>query len=158
VIDDLYSTRILALAAETPHAGRLAAPQGTSERVAKLCGSKVRVDIALEGGRVSAFAQDVRACALGQAAASVLGANIIGAEVQEIIVARDALSAMLRSGGPPPVGRFSELAVLNVVKDYPSRYASTLLAFEAAAAAATEAAASGSMAVAASRTSPAATG
>jgi NifU-like protein involved in Fe-S cluster formation len=100
----------------------------------------------------------VRACALGQAAASVLGANVIGAEVQEIIVARDALSAMLRHGGPPPTGRFSELAVLQVVKDYPARYASTLLAFDAAAAAAAEAAAHGSRSVVGSRTSPAAMG
>jgi len=86
----------------------------------------------LEDGRVTAFAQEVRACALGQAAAAVLGQNVLGASVEEIVLARDALAAMLRDGGPPPPGRFSDLAVLQVVKDYPARHASTLLAFEAA--------------------------
>ena len=77
------------------------------------------------------FAQDVRACALGQAAAAVLGAHVLGAELLEVELARDALSAMLKANGPPPAGRFADLAVLEVVKDYPARHASTLLAFEA---------------------------
>jgi NifU-like protein involved in Fe-S cluster formation len=132
VIDDLYSSRILRLAAEMPHAGRLAAPQATSEKVSKLCGSRVTVDLCVEDGRISDFAQDVEACALGQAAAAVLGEYAIGAEVAEIVAARDQLYAMLKSGGPVPVGRFAELSVLQVVKDYPARHASTLLAFEAA--------------------------
>ena len=132
MIDDLYSARILRLVANIPHAGRLAAPDGSSEKVSKLCGSKVTVDVTLEGGRVSGFAQDVKACALGQASAAVLGAGIIGAELNEIEVARDALYAMLKANGPHPGGRFSELSVLEPVKDYPARHASTLLAFEAA--------------------------
>ena len=132
MIDDLYSAKILRLVANIPHAGRLAAPDATAEKTAKLCGSKITVDVVVEAGKVSDFAQDVRACALGQASAAVLGANIIGAELNEIEVARDALYAMLKSGGPPPVGRFSELSVLEPVKDYPARHASTLLAFEAA--------------------------
>jgi NifU-like protein involved in Fe-S cluster formation len=133
MIDDLYSAKILRLVASIPHAGRLAAPEGTSEKVAKLCGSKIVVDVALKDGLVADFAQDVRACALGQASAAVLGAHILGASLEEIEVARDALSAMLKAGGPPPHGRFSELSVLEPVKDYPARHASTLLAFEAAA-------------------------
>jgi NifU-like protein involved in Fe-S cluster formation len=132
MIDDLYSARILRLVANIPHAGRLAAPDGTAEKVAKLCGSKIVVDVTLADGRVSDFAQDVKACALGQAAAAVLGANIVGAELGEIELARDALYAMLKSNGPAPLGRFSELSVLEPVKDYPARHASTLLAFEAA--------------------------
>ena len=136
MIDDLYSARILKLAANMPRAGRLAAPQASSEKVSKLCGSRVTVDLALEHDQVSDFAQDVQACALGQAAAAVLGAHVMGASVAEIEQARDALRAMLKAGGPPPVGRFSELAVLEQVKDYPARHASTLLAFEAAAEAA----------------------
>jgi NifU-like protein involved in Fe-S cluster formation len=136
VIDDLYSARVLTLAANMPHAGRLAAPQATSEKVSKLCGSRVLVDVAVDGGRVSAFAQEVKACALGQAAAAVLGAYVIGAEVEEIEQARDQLKAMLKSGAPPPKGRFAELALLEAVKDYPARHASTMLAFEAAAEAA----------------------
>lgn len=133
MIDDLYSARILTLAANLPHAGRLPAPEGTGERVAKLCGSKATVDVVLDAdGRVADFAQDVKACALGQASASVLGANVIGASLDEIETARDQLGAMLKSGGPAPSGRFEDLAVLAPVKDYPARYASTLLAFEAA--------------------------
>ena len=131
MIDDLYSARILKLAADMPRAGRLPAPDASSEKVAKLCGSKVTVDVKLENGVVTDFAQDVRACALGQASAAVLGAHVVGASAEEIEVARDALSAMLKANGPHPTGRFAELAVLEVVKDYPARHASTLLAFEA---------------------------
>ena len=136
MLDDLYSSKILKAAANMPHAGRLAHPDGSSEKVAKLCGSRIVVDLTLDGDRVADFAQDVKACALGQASAAVLGANVIGASVDEIEMARDALRAMLKTGGPPPAGRFADLAMLEPVKDYAPRHASTLLAFEAATAAA----------------------
>ena len=135
-IDDLYSGRILALAANMPHAGRLppSVVEGSSERTAKLCGSRVTIDVALDDeGRVGRFAQDVQACALGQASAAILGSQIIGASLADVEQSRDALKAMLKSGGPPPQGRFADLAILQQVKDYPARHASTLLAFEAAA-------------------------
>ena len=132
MIDELYSARILKLAANLPHSGRLAAPQGTGERVAKLCGSKAVVDVTLDAdGRVAAFAQDVKACALGQAAAGVLGEAVIGASVEEIADARDAMSAMLKSGGEGPEGRFEGLRALKLVADYPARHASTMVAIEA---------------------------
>lgn len=132
MIDALYSARILSLAANLPHAGRLAAPQGTGERVAKLCGSKAVVDVTLDAaGRVETFAQDVKACALGQAAAGVLGQAVIGASVQEIEAARDAMTAMLKSGGEGPEGRFEGLRALQQVADYPARHASTMVAIEA---------------------------
>lgn len=139
MIDDLYSRAILRLAAHMPHAGRLAAPQGSAEKVSKLCGSRVVVDLTLQDGRVSDFAQEVQACALGQAAAAVLGAHVMGASVEELEAGRDALRAMLKSGGPAPDGRFAELAALEVVRDYPQRHTSTMLAFEAAVQAAHEA-------------------
>jgi len=132
MIDDLYSSRILALAANMPRAGRLTAPQASAEKVAKLCGSRIVVDLVLTDGLVSDFAQEVQACALGQASAAILGANILGATVDDIRQARDALRAMLKEAGPAPVGRFADLGVLAPVKDYPARHASTLLAFEAA--------------------------
>jgi NifU-like protein involved in Fe-S cluster formation len=132
MIDDLYSNRILALAANMPRAGRLAAPQASAEKVAKLCGSRIIVDLVLTDGLVSDFAQEVQACALGQASAAILGANILGATVDDIRQARDALRAMLKEAGPAPEGRFADLGVLAPVKDYPARHASTLLAFEAA--------------------------
>jgi NifU-like protein involved in Fe-S cluster formation len=139
MIDDLYSAKVLTLAANMPLAGRLPAPQASSVKVSKLCGSVVTVDLSLKDGQVAEFAQDVKACALGQASAAVLGANVIGASLAELEAARDALKAMLKAGGPPPQGRFSDLRVLEVVRDYPARHASTLLAFEAVVEAAREA-------------------
>src|ERR1700676_4726710 len=133
MFDDLYSARILELAANMPRSGRLAAPGASAEKVSRLCGSRILVDVVMDGPRVDDFAQDVKACALAQAAAAGLGANVIGAEVSEIEMARDALRAMLKTGGPAPKGRFSDLSVLAPVKDYPPRHTSTLLAFEAAA-------------------------
>ena len=132
MIDDLYSAKILTLAANMPRAGRLAAPDASSEKISKLCGSRVLVDLTLQDGAVVDFAQEVKACALGQAAAAVLGANVLGARVDEIETARDQLKAMLKAGGPAPEGRFVDLRALEPVKDYPARHASTLLAFEAA--------------------------
>jgi NifU-like protein involved in Fe-S cluster formation len=131
VIDDLYSAKILTLAANMPRAGRLAAPDASSEKVAKLCGSRIRVDVKVRDGEVVDFAQEVKACALGQAAAAILGEHVIGAKLDEIEQARDLLRSMLKSGGPAPEGRFKDLAVLAPVKDYPQRHASTMLAFEA---------------------------
>jgi NifU-like protein involved in Fe-S cluster formation len=144
VIDDLYSARILGLAANMPCAGRLPKPQATAERSSRLCGSRVVVDVVVAEGRIVAFAQDVRACALGQAAAAILGDQVIGARIEEVEAARDALRTLLKTGEGAPQshelgGRFADLAVLAQVKDYPARHASTLLAFEAAADAARQA-------------------
>ena len=136
MIDDLYSARILSLAANLPHSGRLAAPEGTAERVAKLCGSKAIVDVTLDDeGRIKDFAQTVKACALGQAAAGVVGESILGASASEILEARDAMLVMLKSGGDGPEGRFEGLRVLKQVADYPARHASTAIAIEATLAA-----------------------
>jgi NifU-like protein involved in Fe-S cluster formation len=133
MIDELYSAKLLKLAAELPRSGRLADPDASVEKVSKLCGSRVIVDVKVEAGRVSDFAQEVKACALGQAAASVLGAHVLGADLAELEGTRDRFRAMLKDGGPPPEGRFADLALLAPVKDYPARHTSTLLAFEAAA-------------------------
>ena len=133
MIDDLYSAKVLALAANMPRSGRLARADASAEKVSKLCGSRILVDVVMDGEVVADFAQDVQACALGQAAAAVLGANVIGATEAEIDAARLALYAMLKTGGPAPEGRFSDLAMLAPVNDYPPRHASTMLAFEAAA-------------------------
>lgn len=132
MIDDLYSARILTLAANLPHSGRLAAPEGTAERVAKLCGSKAIIDVVLDdAGRLAEFAQDVKACALGQAAAGVLGESVLGSTVGELLETREAMLAMLKSGGEGPSGRFEGLRVLKQVADYPARHASTMVAIEA---------------------------
>ncbi|MDR5651646.1 iron-sulfur cluster assembly scaffold protein [Ruixingdingia sedimenti] len=129
----LYSTRILALAADIPHQGRLPAPQGTARRRSPLCGSTVTVDVTLRDGRVEDFAQEVRACALGQASAAVVGAALPGRDRAEVEHARDALRAMLKEGGPPPGPPFEGLEVLLPARDFKNRHASILLALEAAA-------------------------
>ena len=133
MIDDLYSAKLLTLAANLPRLGRLPNAQASVEKVAKLCGSRVVVDVVVADGKVADFAQDVKACALGQAAAAVLGAHVMGATLEELELARDGFRAMLKDGAPAPEGRFSDLSMLAPVKDYPARHASTLLAFEAAA-------------------------
>ena len=133
MLDDLYTAKILKAAANMPRAGRLAHPDASAEKVSKLCGSRVVVDVVLKDGRIADYGQDVKACALGQAAAAIMGEHAVGASVQEIESARDALRAMLKAGGSPPEGRFADLAMLAPVKDYPPRHASTLLAFEATA-------------------------
>src|ERR1700727_2966218 len=133
MIDELYSAKILTAAANMPRAGRLVEPDASVEKVSKLCGSRITIDLVVKDGRIADYAQDVKACALGQAAAAIMGEQAVGASVEEIESARDALRAMLKQGGAPPEGRFSDLAMLAPVKDYPPRHASTLLAFEATA-------------------------
>ena len=133
---DLYHARILELAANIGAVGRLPDPDGSATKVSRVCGSTVTVDVKLSGGQIiSELGLEVQACALGQAAAAILAAHGVDAEVAEIISARDALRNMLKHGGPPPQGRFWELRHLEGVKDYPPRHASTLLAFDAAVAA-----------------------
>ena len=135
----LYSGRILAMAAEMPRTTRLAAPHATAMRRSPLCGSTVTVDVEMQGGRVSDYGQDVKACALGQAAASVVGTNAVGRTLPEIEAARDALRAMLKDGGPVPDAPWDGFEVLGPARDYRNRHASILLAVEALAEAAAEA-------------------
>ena len=127
----LYSSRILGLAAEIPHLGRLPAPQGTARKRSPLCGSTVTADVVVRDGRIAGFAQDVKACALGQASAAVLGAVVIGRTLPELQAARDALQAMLKEGGPVPGAPFEGYEVLLPARDYKNRHASILLALEA---------------------------
>lgn len=131
MLDDLYNSRILTLAAQSPRLGRLAAPDATATAYSKLCGSTIIVDIAMRDGRVSDYAHEVKACALGQAAAAVMARNVIGATPDELRAAREAVRAMLKANGAPPEGRFAEAAVLEPVRDFRARHASTLLAFDA---------------------------
>lgn len=135
----LYSGRILELAADIPHLGRLTAPQGSARRRSPLCGSTITTDVVMRDGRVAEFAQDVKACALGQASASVLGAVVLGRSLVELEAARGALSAMLKDGGDAPAAPFDDYEVLIPARDYKNRHASILLALEAVCAAVAEA-------------------
>ena len=132
MISDLYSGGILEAAAAIPAAHRLEHPQATAIKISRVCGSEVEVDLSLDNGVVSEFGMAARACALGQAAASIVARNIIGATPAELYHLRDQMRAMLKEGGAPPPGeRWKDLALLAAIRDYPQRHASTLLIFEA---------------------------
>jgi len=132
--DAIYTARILELAADIPRLGRLAAPDATASARSPICGSKVTVDLSLsEDGRVADFAHDVRACALGQAASSLMARHIVGAQPAALVALRETVRRMLKENGPPPQGEWAEFAVLEPVRDLPSRHAATLLTFDAVA-------------------------
>lgn len=127
----LYSARILALAADMPRTKRLEAPTATARKRSPLCGSTVTVDLKVEDGVITDYGQDVKACALGQASAAVVGAAIVGLTEQEVQKGRDQLWAMLKEGGPVPEAPFDGLEVLEPARDYKNRHASILLALDA---------------------------
>ena len=127
----LYSARILALAADMPHTARLSQPDATVKRRSPLCGSTVTVDVVVKDGRIADYAQDVKACALGQAAAAVVGQAVIGRSKAEVDAALDQLKAMLKADGPAPAAPFDGLEVLRPAREYKNRHASILLALEA---------------------------
>ncbi len=136
---NLYSARILALASDIPHLGRLEAPQGQARKRAPLCGSTVGVDLVLTDGVIRDFAQDVKACALGQAAAAVLGAQVLGLRPDQVQTARDQLHAMLTADGPVPDAPFDGFEVLIPARSFANRHASILLALDATLEAAADA-------------------
>jgi NifU-like protein involved in Fe-S cluster formation len=127
----LYSGRILALAADIPHLGRLTDPDGSARKRSPLCGSTVTVDLRMTDGRITAFAQDVKACALGQASAAVLGSVVVGLTESDLDFAHRALTAMLTENGPAPAVPFDGYEALFPARDYKNRHASILLALEA---------------------------
>jgi NifU-like protein involved in Fe-S cluster formation len=131
VLDDIYNKRILELAADIPRLGRLDAPMATAAAHSKLCGSKVTVDLSMAKGVVCDFAHDVKACALGQAASSLMARHVIGSTPGELRELRDVMRRMLKDNGPPPSGRWEEAKVLLPVRDFKARHASTLLTFDA---------------------------
>jgi NifU-like protein involved in Fe-S cluster formation len=130
-LNEIYNQRILELSANIARTERLADADATATAHSKLCGSTVSVDIKLAGGRVSAYGQTVKACLLGQAAASVMAQNIVGSDAGELREVGAAMRRMLKANGPPPAGRWADLAVLEPVRDYKARHASTLLVFDA---------------------------
>jgi NifU-like protein involved in Fe-S cluster formation len=130
-LDDLYNGRILELAANIPRTQRLSAPSATAKAYSKLCGSRVTVDLVMKDGVVTDFGQDVRACLLGQSSASVMGRNIIGSTAAELREIGAQMRRMLKENGAPPTGKWADLAMLEPVRDYKARHASTLLVFDA---------------------------
>jgi NifU-like protein involved in Fe-S cluster formation len=133
MLNDIYNRRILELAADIPRLGRLPSPDASAKAHSRLCGSTVVVDLSLRDGRVSDFAHDVKACALGQASSSLMARHVVGATPEELIDLRDTVRRMLKENGPPPTGKWAEFAALEPVRDYRPRHASTLLTFDAVA-------------------------
>lgn len=131
MLDDVYNKRILELAANIPRLGRLASPDASATAHSRLCGSTVTVDIALDGDVVTDFAHDVKACALGQASSAIMASHVVGSTAEELRALRDDVRRMLKENGPPPGGRWTDIAVLEPVRDFKARHASTLLTFDA---------------------------
>ncbi len=131
MIDDVYNAKILGFAGNIGRIGRLADAHATSTAHSKLCGSTVTVDIKMDGGMITDFAHEVKACALGQASSSIMANNIVGASASELRAARETMLRMLKENGAPPEGRFSDLRYLEPVRDYKARHASTMLTFDA---------------------------
>ena len=131
MINDVYNKRIIELAGTIPRLGRLDAPDATATAHSKLCGSTVTVDLKMDGPLVTDFAHDVKACALGQASSSIMARNVVGSNAEELKELREAVRRMLKENGPPPQGKWADIAVLEPVRDYKARHASTMLTFDA---------------------------
>lgn len=131
MINDVYNKRIIELAGNIPRLGRLTAPDSSATAHSKLCGSTVTVDLKMDGDTVTDFAHDVKACALGQASSSIMARHVVGSSAAELRNLRDSVRRMLKENGPAPEGKWSDIAVLEPVRDYKARHASTLLTFDA---------------------------
>jgi NifU-like protein involved in Fe-S cluster formation len=135
MLNDVYNSRILELAGNIPRLGRMQAPDATATAHSKLCGSTVTVDLKMDGDTVTDFRHDVKACALGQASSSIMARHVVGAKAGELRGLRDAVRRMLKENGEPPSGKWVDVAVLEPVRDYKARHASTMLTFDAVTAA-----------------------
>ena len=132
MLNDVYNRRIIELAGTIPRIGRLADPDASSTAVSKLCGSTVTIDLKMDGEKVSDFAHEVKACALGQASSSIMARNVVGSTAAELRALREDMRKMLKENGQPPAaGKWADIAVLEPVRDYKARHASTLLTFDA---------------------------
>ncbi len=130
-INKIYNAKILEYAGNIGKLGHLDAPDGQAKAHSKLCGSTVSVEIKVADGVVSEYAQDVKACALGQASSSIMAKHVVGRSLEELKKVRAEMQAMLKENGPSPSGEFAELKFLEPVKEYRARHASTLLPFDA---------------------------
>ena len=131
MLNEIYNKRILELAADIPRLGRLVAPDASARAHSKLCGSTVSVDLKVEGDVVTDFAHEVKACALGQASSSIMARHVIGSTAEELRIVREAMRRMLKEDGAPPGGKWEDLGVLEPVRDFKARHASTMLTFDA---------------------------
>jgi NifU-like protein involved in Fe-S cluster formation len=131
MLNDIYNKRIIELAGNIPRLGRLADPDASATAHSKLCGSTVKVDLRMDGDVVTDFAHDVKACALGQASSSIMARHVVGSHANELRALRETVRKMLKENGPPPDGKWADIALLEPVRDYKARHASTMLTFDA---------------------------
>ncbi|HLI98591.1 MAG TPA: iron-sulfur cluster assembly scaffold protein [Bradyrhizobium sp.] len=131
MLNDIYNKRIIELAGNIPRLGRLPSPDATATAHSKLCGSTVKIDLRMEGAIVTDFAHEVKACALGQASSSIMAAHVVGSTAGELRELRETVRKMLKENGKPPQGKWADIALLEPVRDYKARHASTLLTFDA---------------------------
>jgi NifU-like protein involved in Fe-S cluster formation len=131
MLNDIYNKRIIELAGNIPRLGRLPSPDASATAHSKLCGSTVKVDLKMDGGVVTDFGHDVKACALGQASSSIMAAHVIGSTANELRELRETVRKMLKENGKPPEGKWADIALLEPVRDYKARHASTMLTFDA---------------------------
>ncbi len=131
MINDIYNKRIIELAGNIPRLGRLADPDSSATAHSKLCGSTVTVDLKMDGPVIADFAHDVKACALGQASSSIMARHVVGSNATELRELRETVRKMLKENGKPPEGKWADIAVLEPVRDYKARHASTMLTFDA---------------------------
>ena len=131
MLNDIYNKRIIELAGNIPRLGRLPDPDASATAHSKLCGSTVKIDLKMDGPVVTDFAHDVKACALGQASSSIMASHVIGSNASELRELRETVRKMLKENGPPPQGKWADIALLEPVRDYKARHASTMLTFDA---------------------------
>ena len=131
MLNDIYNKRIIELAGNIPRLGRLAEPDASATAHSKLCGSTVKIDLKMNDGVVTDFAHDVKACALGQASSSIMARHVVGSNAQELRELRETVRKMLKENGSPPDGKWADVALLEPVRDYKARHASTMLTFDA---------------------------
>jgi len=131
MLNDIYNQKIIELAGNIPRLGRLPDPDASATAHSKLCGSTVKVDLKMQDGVVSDFAHDVKACALGQASSSIMARHVIGSNATELRELRETVRRMLKENGAPPEGKWADVALLEPVRDYKARHASTMLTFDA---------------------------
>jgi NifU-like protein involved in Fe-S cluster formation len=131
MLNDIYNKRIIALAGNIPRLGRLADPDASAMAHSKLCGSTVKIDLKMDGPVVTDFAHDVKACALGQASSSIMASHVVGSTANELREMREIVRKMLKENGSPPQGKWADIALLEPVRDYKARHASTMLTFDA---------------------------
>jgi NifU-like protein involved in Fe-S cluster formation len=131
MLNDIYNKRIIELAGNIPRLGRLPAPDASATAHSKLCGSTVKIDLKMDGPVVTDFAHDVKACALGQASSSIMASHVVGSTADELRELRETVRKMLKENGKPPQGKWADIGLLEPVRDYKARHASTMLTFDA---------------------------